>query len=272
MKLQSVPAREGVRWVRRGFAVFFKQPMAFAGMFAAFYFTFFLLTLLPLVGPVLQLALLPLGSLGFMAATQVALGGKFPTPRLFIEPLRGPRPQAMALVKLGLGYAAAVFLLTYLIDWVDGGALDALMSSFYDGNTSQEVFAARLADSRTAILMLFGAFGLLAVPFWHAPALIRWAGQGCAQALFSSTLACWRNKGAFAVYSLTWVAVVLFFGLAANLVFALIGQIQLVAVAAMPASLIFATVFYASLYFTFVGSFVQDDPVLLETADNPGPA
>lgn len=272
MKLQTVPARDGVLWVRRGFAVFFKQPMAFAGLFAAFYFTFFLLTLLPLVGPVLQLALLPLGSLGFMMASRLTLEGRFPTPRLFIEPLRGPRAQVAAIVKLGLGYAAAVFLLTWLVDWIDGGALEALMGSLYDGSAGAEVFAAKLAGSGLAISLLFGFLGLLSVPFWHAPALIHWGGQSCAQALFSSSIACWRNRGAFLVYSLTWLAVILVFGLLANLVFALLGQMQLIALAAMPASLIFATAFYASLYFTFVGSFADDAPLLLGEADNPGPA
>ena len=51
---------------------------------------------------------------------------------------------------------------------------------------------------------LLGA--LLSVPFWHAPALVHWGGQGVAQALFSSTLALWRNKAAFALNGLLWFA------------------------------------------------------------------
>ena len=53
---------------------------------------------------------------------------------------------------------------------------------------------------------------MLAVPFWHAPALVYWDHHGCAKALFSSTLACWRNRGAFTVYSLVWFVLIVFVG------------------------------------------------------------
>src|SRR4051794_8554678 len=73
MKLQLVPARRGILWVRQGFAVFLRQPMGFAGLFAIFLFAVFTLSLLPAIGPLLLLALLPLASLGFMVATRRAL-------------------------------------------------------------------------------------------------------------------------------------------------------------------------------------------------------
>ena len=58
----------------------------------------------------------------------------------------------------------------------------------------------------------FGLAACLSVPFWHAPALVYWQGQGVGQALFSSTLAVWRCKGAFLMYSLAWVGVIAIFG------------------------------------------------------------
>ena len=83
MKLQTVPAGHGAHLVRRGFQVFFKQPMAFAALFAAFMFAVFVFALLPIVGTLLVLALLPLVSLAFMLATRVTLDGASPTPRVF---------------------------------------------------------------------------------------------------------------------------------------------------------------------------------------------
>ena len=41
MRLQLVSPRQGALWVRRGFAVFVKQPMGFAGLFATFLFGVF---------------------------------------------------------------------------------------------------------------------------------------------------------------------------------------------------------------------------------------
>ena len=54
---------------------------------------------------------------------------------------------------------------------------------------------------------------------------------------------------------LGWVAVVLVFGLLSNLFFALLGQPQLMLVAATPAGLMLSTVFYVSLYDTYADCF-----------------
>ncbi len=268
MKLQTVPARHGALWVRQGFRVFFKHPMAFAALFAAFMFAVLVLALLPLVGPFMVLALLPLVSLGFMLATRIAVEGGSPTPRVFIEPLRVDRFRRLAMLQLGLIYAVTTFMVMWLSDLVDGGAFEALMDAMPAGQTKPETVAAKLDAPGLALglLLRFGLAGLLSVPFWHAPALVHWDGHGCAKALFSSTLACWRNRGAFAVYSLVWLALILVFGMVGSLVFALLGQAQLFALAVVPMSLVFSTVFYVSLYFTFADCFVPGDPAPEPTA------
>ena len=96
---------------------------------------------------------------------------------------------------------------------------------------------------------------LLSMPFWHAPALVHWGGQGVRQALFSSTLALWRSKGAFFAYMVAWVGVLLLFGLITAVVFGLIGVPQLSGLIGIPAGLVFSTVFYISVLFTFTDSF-----------------
>lgn len=261
MRLVSVPARRGATWVRRGFQAFFRQPLAFSGLFASFLFVVFALTLLPLLGPVLLLALLPLGSLGFMIATRDTQEGRIALPRAFVEPLRRGRPGLVAMALLGAIYAVASLLIIWLSDLVDGGALEVMMETVATGKASAESVAEQLADPRleAGLLVRFGLAALLSVPFWHAPALVHWGRQGVAQSLFSSTLACWRNKGAFTVFGLAWAGVVLAFALLANLGAALLAQPQLVALAAMPASLVLSTVFYASLYFTFDDCFSLSD-------------
>ena len=264
MRLQTVPAGHGLLWVREGFRVFFKRPMAFTALFAGFMFAVFVLALLPLVGALVVLALLPLVSLGFMIASRVVAEGGFPTPRVFIDPLRADRPRRTAMLQLGLIYAAATFVVMWLSDRVDGGAFEALMDALPAGQAAPEAMATRLAAPGLAagMLLRFGLAGLLAVPFWHAPALVYWDRHGSAKALFSSTLACWRNRGAFTVYSLAWVALIVLFGVVGSLLFALVGKPQLFAVAAVPLSLVFTTVFYASLYFTFADCFVANEALV----------
>jgi hypothetical protein len=261
MKLQTVPAAHGVLWVRQGFGAFFKRPMAFAALFATFMFAVFVLALLPLVGGLLVLASLPLVTIAFMLATRVALDGQPPTPRVFVDPLRADRPRVVAMVQLGVVYALATLALIWLSDWIDGGAFDALMDALPELQQKPDAVAAKLAAPGLlpGMLVRFGLAGLLSVPFWHAPALVHWDGHGCAKALFSSTLACWRNRGAFAVYSLAWLALTIALGMAGGLVFTLLGQPGLFSIAAVPLTLMLATVFYVSLYFTFADCFVAGE-------------
>ena len=257
MKLQVVGARQGALWVRNAFTLFFKRPMAFAGLFGACLFFVLVLNLLPFVGPLLLLAALPLGSLAFMIATRTALEGGVPRPSVLFDTLRGPRQRRIALLQLGVVYAVLTVAVMLLADWVDDGALEAMLQTVAGGNATPEAMGEALSDPKLELGMLvrFGLAGLLSVPFWHAPALVFWGDQSATKALFFSTVACWRNKAAFSAYSLAWVAVILLFAVLVNLVFVLLGQVQLVAFATMPATLIFSTVFYVSLYFSFADCF-----------------
>jgi hypothetical protein len=271
--LKTVPARRGSAWARQGFAAFFKRPMVFAALFALFMFIVFALALLPWVGSLLLLALLPMVTLVFMLATKAALAGELPTPAALARPLRMDPPRRLAMLKLGVIYAAATFAILSLSDLVDGGAFDALLAALPDVQTKPGAFNAALADPRLSqgLLIRTGLTSLLSVPFWHAPALVYWGGQGCAQSLFSSTLACWRNKAAFTIYMLTWVSAVLLFATLGSMVFGLLGQLPLFALAATPFSLMLTTVFYASLYFTFADCFEAVSPSAPAVPADPPP-
>jgi hypothetical protein len=268
MKLQLVARRRGVLWLRHAFALFFKQPFAFAGLFVMFLFAIVFIGALPLVGALLVLAALPLGSLAFMAATRVALQGRAPWAGTIAAALRADRAAWIAQLKLGAIYAGATLAIVFVSQAFDGGALDALMETLMSGKATPESISEQLAAPMLAagLVLRFGLLGLLSVPFWHAPALIHWGGQGALQALFSSTLACWRNRGAFAAYGLAWAATILLFALLIDLVFTLLGQSALIALAATPLTLILSTVFYVSLYFTF------DDCFMLSSESDAAPA
>jgi hypothetical protein len=95
---------------------------------------------------------------------------------------------------------------------------------------------------------------LLSVPFWHAPALVHWGGHSTGQALFSSTLAVWRSKGAFLVYGLCWIGLSFAAAIAMTIV-AQLGARPLATAMALAGGLLFSTVFYVSLLFTFNDSF-----------------
>jgi hypothetical protein len=258
MKLQQVPARQGALWVRQGFLIFFKHPLAFTALLASFLFGALFLATLPWLGPLLSLASLPLVTVGFMIASREALENQAnSTPMVFVQPLQASAKNRRALLQLGLIFAVCSLALMALAAWVDGGALAKLQSMMLDDKAKPEDLRALLDDPRLTwgMAIRFGLAGLLSVPFWHAPALTHWAQQSWGKALFSSWMACWRNKAAFLVYSLTWMAVIVLFAVLSSVVLMALGQPRWVVLISLPAVLMFSTVFYASLYFTYVDCF-----------------
>jgi hypothetical protein len=268
LKILDASARDGAAWVSRAFALFLKKPLAFSALFALFLFAALVLLVLPYIGPLLLLMALPLLGLGYMIAARSALAGGPVHAGQLLEPLRGGSDTALArrkqlLLLCGL-YAACTALVMLASDALDGGAferLQILLASARDAAKQKELDEL-LADSGLlqGLLLRLGGTALLSIPFWHAPPLVWWQGQGVAQSLFSSTLACWRNRAAFLVYGLAWTLTIVIFSLFAGGAFALLGAPQLVPLAAVPAGLIFSTAFYVSLLFSFEGCFGSNAP------------
>ena len=269
LRLHSVAPRQGLAWIRQGFALWWRHPLAFVGMFTFFLFSVLVLMLVvPVLGGLLGMALLPMLSLGFMiAARSVGQGGPVSALPL-VAGLRHPqRSQRRAQWLLCAAYALASLAVITLADWVDAGQFDALQRLLAQAGSDKKTQAAIdavLADPRLAqgMLVRAGLAGLISVPFWHAPALVHWGGQGALQALFSSTVALWRTRGALSVYMLGWAGLMLSVALAVVLLGLLTGARQALGVLTMPIGLVFSAAFYASLWSSFTDTFGQPDTTI----------
>jgi hypothetical protein len=259
MRLLTVPPRQGALWVRRGITVFARAPLAFASLLGIMLLGAMLLSLVPVLGVAAMLAAPPLVSLGFMIATrEVLAGNRRPTPRVFIEPLRGERAKVVAMLKLCASYALLFALSVAIANWTSDGQLSALATA---GNAKPEELEAIFERGGLlgSIVLCASLLTLLSLAFWYAPALVYWDGQGAGQSVFSSTLACWRSRGAFAVYGLAWIGLNLVISWTTAMIFLLFGSQALMGVALAPIALLLSTVFYTSLYFTFADTFAADD-------------
>jgi hypothetical protein len=261
LTIRQVPAQRGASWMREGFHTLFKRPLGFVGLYALVLMAWLLLTLLPLVGVILASATMPLVSIGYMLATRNVLQGGPAHPGHFFEPLtKASLPARRHMVVLCALNAAAVIAALALGNWADDGSFLRLQELAASPDSNIEKVAEQIESSSVAIglLVRIGLLSLVSVPFWHAPALVYWGGQSAAQALFSSTLAVWRNRGAFLVYGLAWTGA--FVGLALGMallgvIFGVAGAQQVVGLAAGPIALLFSAAFYVSLLFTFNDSF-----------------
>ena len=250
MKLNIVPARAGLQWVKLGLFTFARQPLALAGLFFMYMTAATLLSLLPFVGLVLALAIVPAATLGLMAATQEALKGRFPMPTVLVSAFRAGRQRLRAMMVLGLLYAAACM------------AVMAVVSALIEVPPGQAPASAEaMMAPRFQLSLLVGALLYLPVSllFWHAPALVHWHGISPVKSLFFSLVACLRNAKALLVFGLAWTVVIFGVSLLIGVVAMLTGNPQIAATALMPLGLVVTAMFSTSLYFTFRDSFVAPD-------------
>lgn len=263
LHLQSVPPRNGFVWVRHGLKVMQRKPFALMGLFALAIVVPGLVSIVPVIGPLLALAALPLISLGFMLASHQVLQSHTPTASVFMQPLQLTPERRKAQLMLGLAYAVLFILIMLLSQWVDAGATERFRTVMQAGpKADPQAVAAAATDPNLLASMLTQSvlLTLISIPFWHAPALIHWGGQSVLQALFSSTLGVWRNKGAFAMSGLAWIGLVFGASMVISLALALLGLANLMFIASVPLVLVIGTAFYCSLYFTFIDCFMFGAP------------
>jgi len=271
LMLKTVRAGQGSRWIGDALRLFWRRPFAFTALALVPGTVFMLLPVLPLPLAALVIFAVPLLSLGFMIAAQSALLDGPVHLRQFIEPLRGSAPRRNALLRLCAGYLALVALASLLASSVSGDAfeqLQALNRQSPDFATKAEALAPELTRGLSLMLLLYA---VISVPYWHAPALVQWGGQGARQALFSSTLALWRTRGALLVYMFSWVGLMLAVFLLAGVfggVFASQGASGVVALFAVLLTSALCAVFYISALFCFNDTF---GGAIAAPADEPPP-
>lgn len=264
MKLNIVPARTGVKWVRTGLKTFGSRPLAFVSLFFFFMGLVSMVSQIPWVGAVLALMLLPTMTLALMAATAEADGPVKPAAgAVFQAAFNAIRADVRPLLALGALYAGLFLVVMAISALADGGQF--ARAYLLGGPLTREV--AETTEFQVALWISMGLYLPLSLAFWHAPALVHWHHVAPAKSLFFSFVACSRNFGALVVFGLVWLGVSLGAGIALSLVAGL-----LVAVGALGAgdgatavggavmvggALVVASVFFTSTWFTFRDSFTE---------------
>ncbi len=257
MLLHTVPARRGLQWAQQGMRVFWKQPLAMSGLFFLSMALVSMVSVLPLLGGVVALVLMPAFTVGLMAATQTASEGKFPMPSTLWQALR-PGARRKPMLQLGALYATGFLLLMASSILVDGGQF----ARVYLGGAPLSPELVQSDSFQTALWVTMLLYAPLSMLFWHAPALVFWQGISPVKSLFFSWMGCWRNKGAFAVYVAAWMAVFGSAAVAAMVVASLMGEPQMTLSIMMPLALLVAAMFFTSMLFTVKDCFSASEPQL----------
>jgi hypothetical protein len=253
MNLKIVPASTGLKWVRQGMATFWRQPLALSGLFFLFMAGVSIVSIVPVLGSVLALMVLPALTLGMMAATQMASEGKLPMPSvLFVAFKAGPQRKAM--LHLG-GLYAVTFLTVMLVSTLaDGGTFAKVY--FGGAPMTPEVVKAESFQTALWVSMLF--YVPMSMMFWHAPALVHWYSMPAIKSLFFSFIACWRNLQAFTVFVFAWGVIFMLTGVLALLISSLLGNPGLTTATFIPLALMVAAMFFTSMLFSVRDCFATD--------------
>ena len=251
MQLNLVTAKTGTVWVKQGMRTFIRQPLALAGLFFMFMAIMTVLSQIPFIGFVMAMMLLPAATLGLMAATREADEGRFPMPLVLLTAFRAGKTQTRSMLILGALYAASFLMAMGVSYLVDGGDF----ARVYLGGASPSREVMMDSDFQGAMWVFIGLHLPLSLMFWHAPALVHWHGMSPIKSLFFSIVACFRNFGAYAVFGLMWLLVLVLIVVAVMTVGGLIGNPGLAGDVLFPVMLVMASMFFTSLYFTFCDTF-----------------
>ncbi len=193
MQAQLIEPGRGWRWLARGWQLFRVAPVMWLALVFAYYMLMAAVSLLPVVGVVLAMVLVPGLSVGFMAAARAAERGQPFELSLLFSGLRAARA---AQLTLGGIYFTSIVLLLAATALADGGALARW---FLTGERP----AVEMLQSED-FLSALGLASLLYMPvmmmFWFAPVLAAWNGMSAGKALFFSFFACLLNWRAFVAY------------------------------------------------------------------------
>lgn len=248
--MERLPASAGADWIRQGFALFRKQPAELSMLFLLYMLLMFSLSLIPLVGQLLPLLLMPAFSMAFMQACADIEAGRKVRPALLLTAFRSPA--LGTLLRLGALYMLAAIGAVAISALVDGGTLWKLLS----GQLKPDDESVAIGSLPLAMLVSALAYLPFAMGFWHAAPLATWQRMGLFKAVFYSFFAVRRCGKAFITYALGWMAVgIVAPALISALLGLLLGKTPVTVMLLMPLSVLLTLVMYCSFYPTYTAVF-----------------
>ena len=252
--MQKVAASTGVDWIRQGFALFRKQPAELSLLFLLYMLLMFSLSLIPVVGQLLPLLLVPAFTMAFMQACVDIEAGRKVRPRLLLTAFRSPA--LGSLLRLGALYLMAAVVAVAASSLIDGGTFWKLMS----GQVRPDEDGVAVNDLPLAMLLSAAVYLPFAMGFWHAAPLVMWQRMGLFKAIFYSFFAVHRCGKAFLAYALGWIVAGIAVPAVISAVLSLLLGKNLVAVMLlMPLSVILTLVMYCSFYPTYTAVFERPE-------------
>jgi hypothetical protein len=214
---------EGWGWLMQGIQLFRKKPgeMFLFGNTYLFIILFVGL-LIPFLGAAIVAMISPALGFGIMQAGRMSQKGLRVGPQVMFSAFSPDnRKHLQSLMLLGAIYTGC-FALIKLFAHLLLGAQPTV--SVEDLQKADPAASAALLEYMVAYMAFVGLVSLpVLLAFWFAPVLVVWHNMKPMQALFSSWVAVWRNKGSFLIYGMGWLVLGLGFSSIFMVVFTMLG-------------------------------------------------
>lgn len=265
--MKKLPAKTGWLWIKEGIFLFRRQPAEISTLFLGYMLLILALGMVPVIGQLLPLLLVPVFAMSFMQACRDIEEDRRVYPNLLLSGFRSPALRT--LLVLGVLYLLAAFGAVRLSALVDGGAFWNAMTGA--GQTPRQ---AGLNDRSLAIVAAAVIYTPAAMAFWFAAPLIAWHGMPLGKSLFYSFFAVLRAGKAFVVYAAAWLVIGILLPATISVTVALlINSTTAVFFMLLPLSILSTIVMYCSFYPTYTTVFgrpQRDGALFFEGDDSAG--
>lgn len=256
VRVRTLPAVTGWRWVIDGLRVLRRQPIALLAITFLNLLLLSLSVLVPLVGSIAPLVLTPALMVGVMHAIRSADRGEMPTPMALFTAFRDGGAWRPLLV-LGVVNALATVGALALAALADDGTLLRLATGQLGSDDAPVAEGALM----TAAIVFLLVYAPVQMAMWYAPLFVAWHRTPVVRALFFSLVAVWRNRRAFVVYAFGWFAIALAASLGIRVLQLALGASPvLLSMVLSPLSLVLITAVYCSFWSTYRDAVESDQP------------
>lgn len=198
MEMRKVDASQGWRWIVEGFALFRKNPPIWITLFVIYFLAVIVVSIIPIVGPLIMTLLAPAFTAGFMLACRDLEKGEELELGYLIA---GFKQDAGQLITVGGLYLVGSITILGLMMMGGGGAiLGSAALGQMQGVEPNEAMVGAIGGMLIALLIASALLIPLLMAYWFAPALVAMRGLTAMEAMKLSFFGCLRNWLPFLVY------------------------------------------------------------------------
>ncbi|MGQ0512150.1 MAG: BPSS1780 family membrane protein [Betaproteobacteria bacterium] len=265
MKAAVVSFARGMHWLGEGWRLYRSAPLTWLMLVFLYWILMTAVSSVPAVGVAIAVTLIPVFSVGFMAASRSCAAGRLPGIADLFAGFRGNLPAQLALGAVYFALLAAVLWATTL---ADGGALARWMGT----GVRPDEQTLRSDEFLAALALAAACYAPVMMLYWFAPVLSAWHGTSVPKSLFFSLAACLMNWRALTGYGVAaaLVTILIPFLVLSALLIASGGRLQAGVMGIMlPLLLALMPMLYASFFASYRDIFDGADAAR-EAAAPPG--